>query len=170
VRIQERPRLFEKDAKITIDTVMAKFAEVSTARGKGKTSDRYEMVESLIELMNIAVAAALGPAVHVKLLLAIIDGTFDYNVKLIDSMPYDLWRKTIDRVNELLAVLESNPNVLLKYNLPDDMEKLTATAGDPPTVQLQITGSLVAILQRLDDEFTKILQQADCHSNDYIEK
>jgi len=39
-----------------------------------------------------------------------------------------------------------------------------------PDETLYITGSLVAVVERLDDEFTKILQQADCHSTDYPSK
>ena len=34
----------------------------------------------------------------------------------------------------------------------------------------RVGGSLVTLIENLDNEYTKILQQADCHSNDYIEK
>lgn len=42
--LQERPRLFEKDAKITVNMVMQKFGEVCMQRGK-KAGQRYTMVD-----------------------------------------------------------------------------------------------------------------------------
>lgn len=34
----------------------------------------------------------------------------------------------------------------------------------------QVKGCILSMLERLDDEFTKILQVEDCHSTDYVEK
>lgn len=34
----------------------------------------------------------------------------------------------------------------------------------------RIKGCVLSMVERLDDEFTKILQNADCHSTDYVEK
>jgi hypothetical protein len=67
-------------------------------------------------------------------------------------------------VNDLRRLLVNNKNLFLQSNLPDEQENVTATWKDSI---VRITGSLVAVVERLDDEFTKILQQSDSHSTDY---
>jgi len=87
---KERPKLFEKDAKITKDAVVHKFEEIITARGKKGT--RNEMVELLLELMVVSDASGLGDGIHMKILLAIITSTFEHSLKLVDCMSLDGWK------------------------------------------------------------------------------
>ena len=68
-------------------------------------------------------------------------------------------------INELLDLLEANPNVHFSVKFTEEDENLK-----DESVPYRIQGSLLMSVQRLDTEFTKILQNADCHSNDYIEK
>ena len=106
VLLQERPRLFDKDTKITFELVMQKFGEICMQRGK-KTRERYTMVDrysaftsssitrnhfnSLVELMDVTNNAGMGPAVQLKILLAIVHGTFEINLRISDCMKYESW-------------------------------------------------------------------------------
>lgn len=61
---QERPKMFAKEADITLDAVNKKLHEILTARGK-KGTDRNEQIELLTELKNIANAHNLGVGIRV---------------------------------------------------------------------------------------------------------
>lgn len=77
--------------------------------------------------------------------------------------------------------MNENRNVNISISVNEDDENLTV--GDEiPTFKQQICvfqnaeepyrmhGSVILMVKRLDDELTKIFQNADCHSTDYIDK
>lgn len=64
-----------------------------------------------------------------------------------------------------MKILEENLAVVCNDDITEEEENLS-DATKPYTVK----GNLLALLERLDDEFTKVLQNADCHSTDYVEK
>lgn len=69
-------------------------------------------------------------------------------------------------VNQLLDMLityKDNLTMSVKYTEEDENLK-------DDTIPYKIRGSFLMTVTRLDGELTKILQNADCHSNDYIEK
>ena len=66
-------------------------------------------------------------------------------------------------------MLETTPNLYFRQNMSDEEEKLMLDEKDRDQTY-RVGGSLVTLIENLDNEYTKILQQADCHSNDYIEK
>lgn len=62
-------------------------------------------------------------------------------------------------------MLNEYPDVVLSIGINEDDENIQDTTK-PYTVH----GSVLMSVHRLDTELTKILQNADCHSTDYIEK
>lgn len=72
-------------------------------------------------------------------------------------------------LNSLLVILEANSGYIVRENAPeeDDNDKdRTPQNGEPVLIQ----GSVVAFIDRLDDEFTKSLQNIDPHTTDYVDR
>lgn len=69
----------------------------------------------------------------------------------------------------LLSTLEENRNLIVLENAEeweDDEKSPQPTAGE----KLRIPGSIVSIVERLDDELTRSLQHVDPHTAEYIER
>ncbi len=97
-------------------------------------------------------------------------------------MSLPLWKTCLDNFRKILSILEANPTlVLLESDEPEPEvvdEELGLTsedigaAGVTPAISAaeskQVSGSLIAFIQRLDDEFTKSLQAIDPHTKEYV--
>ncbi|CAH1155507.1 unnamed protein product [Phaedon cochleariae] len=158
----EKPKMFAKDAEIDLNLVIKKLSEIMAARGKKRT-DRREQIELLHELQNVADQHQLGPAINVKIKFAIISAIFDYNPKVSDAMKPEYWVKLLDRMPEMLNLLLSNSNLVVSDSITEETENLE----EPP---YSIRGCVLTSVERLDDEFTKLLKECDPHSNEYVER
>merc|ERR1719192_914052 len=155
--------MFPKDAEITNDLVIKKLAEIMAARGKKKTN-RKEQIELLTELANIGQEHDLGPGIHMKIKFAIIAALFDYNPKLSDAMKPDSWEKCMKGVDELLDLLdEQGENITSGEHILEESEQLDA----PP---YKVRGCFLTAVERLDEEFIKVLKGCDAHSNEYVDR
>lgn len=158
----EKLKMFAKDAKIDLGLVVKKLNEIMAARGKKRT-DRREQIELLHELQRIADEHQLGPAIAVKIKFAIISAIFDYNPKISDAMKPEYWTKLLERMSEMLDMLDANPNIIMADSILEDQENFDA----PP---YHVRGCVLTAMERLDDEFTKLLKECDPHSNEYVER
>lgn len=158
----EKPKMFAKDAEIDLNLVIKKLSEIMAARGKKRT-DRREQIELLHELQTISDQHKLGPAIYVKIKFAIISAIFDYNPKVSDAMKPEYWTKLLERMNEMLELLLANPNITIAESITEEHEVL----DEPP---YRIRGCVLTSVERLDDEFTKLLKECDPHSNEYVER
>merc|ERR1719336_1417844 len=155
--------MFPKDAEITNDLVIKKLAEIMAARGKKKTN-RKEQIDLLTELANIGQAHSLGPGIHMKIKFAIIAALFDYNPKLSDAMKPDSWEKCMKGVDELLDLLdEQGDNITSGEHILEESEQLDS----PP---YKVRGCFLTAVERLDEEFIKVLKGCDAHSNEYVDR
>merc|ERR1719228_2705989 len=155
--------MFAADAEITIELVIKKLNEIMAARGKKKTN-RKEQIELLHELATICESHNLGPGVHLKVMFAIIAALFDYNPKLSDAMKPDSWEKCMQGVEDLLIMLEEQgDNVTTGEQILEDSEQLDV----PP---YKVRGCVLTAVERLDEEFVKVLKGCDAHSNEYVER
>ncbi|VDN51587.1 unnamed protein product [Dracunculus medinensis] len=157
-------QLFDPKTEITHEVVTNKLHEIIAARGK-KATNRKHHVRNLQELFRIADENKLGPGLLVKILFSIISALFELNTRISDYMEYSSWTKTLGATNSLLDLLKAYPEVILSVTLNEDDENIS-----DPTQNYRVHGSILMSVQRLDTELTKVLQNADCHSNDYIEK
>merc|ERR1719228_257134 len=155
--------MFAADAEITIELVIKKLNEIMAARGKKKTN-RKEQIELLHELATIGESHNLGPGVHLKVMFAIIAALFDYNPKLSDAMKPDSWEKCMQGVEDLLVLLdEQGDNVTTGEQILEDSEQLDV----PP---YKVRGCFLTAVERLDEEFVKVLKGCDAHSNEYVDR
>ncbi|OAD60074.1 Eukaryotic translation initiation factor 3 subunit C [Eufriesea mexicana] len=158
----EKPKMFVKDAEINVAAVLKKLSEIIAARGKKRT-DRKEQIELLHELQSIADAHNLGPAVAVKIKFSIVSSIFDYNPKVSDAMKPEYWSKILERITEMLDMLLNTKDMIIAEIVSEDAEEYE-------TAPYKIHGCVLTLVERLDEEFTKLLKECDPHSNEYVER
>ncbi|KAF9925192.1 Translation initiation factor 3 subunit c, partial [Modicella reniformis] len=153
-----------RTVELTQDNLFKKLKEITEARGK-KNTNREEQVRILERLFVVA----NSPYQKIRVLLNLISAQFDFAVGLSGYMSIPLWKNAEKYVNQLLTILEANSGYVVKEDVPDedDGEK-DRVPENGQTVFLQ--GSIVAIVDRLDDEFTKSLQNIDPHTTDYVDR
>ncbi|VDK44270.1 unnamed protein product [Anisakis simplex] len=161
---EKMKQLFDAKTEITHEVVINKLQEIIATRGR-KSTNRKHHVRSLQELFRIADEHKLGAGILVKILFSIISALFELNARISDCMDYGCWSKTLGAINSLLDLLNDSPNVKLSVSINEDDENLTNADES-----YKVHGSVLMSVQRLDTELTKILQNADCHSTDYIDK
>ncbi|CAJ0845897.1 13880_t:CDS:2 [Entrophospora sp. SA101] len=141
---------FKKKTKVlefTSEDLYRKLLEVMEARGK-KNTDRLEQIKILQSLLEVAST----PYQQIRVLLALIPAQFDYSPK----------------INQLLAILENNPHFII-HEVVDDQEEDKEPVVEPGQT-FGIRGSILSFIDRLDDEFTKSLQNIDPHTTDYVDR
>lgn len=73
--------------------------------------------------------------------------------------------RTLGAINSLIDMLNDKPDIILSVSVSEDDENVRDAS-----VPYRVHGSVLMTVQRLDTELIKILQNADCHSTDFIEK
>ncbi|XP_024904185.1 eukaryotic translation initiation factor 3 subunit C [Pteropus alecto] len=153
--VKEKPKMFAKGTEITHAVVIKKLNEILQARGK-KGTDRAAQIELLQLLVQIASENNLGEGVIVKIKFNIIASLYDYNPNLATYMKPEMWQKCLDCINELMDILFANPNIFVGENILEESENLHNV--DQP---LRVRGCILTLVERMDEEFTKIMQNSD---------
>ena len=85
-------------------------------------------------------------------------------------MPIDLWLSAQKEVDQLIAVCIQEP----KYSIQEVTEDYDELADRSPETEndgiVRIRGSVISFVDRLDDEFTKSLQNIDPHGTEYVDR
>ncbi|XP_022831512.1 eukaryotic translation initiation factor 3 subunit C [Spodoptera litura] len=158
----DKPKMFAKDSDIDAALVVKKLGEISAARGRKRT-DRRAQLELLHELRTVAAAHNLGDALQLKLRAATVAALFDYNPKVSDAMKPEYWSKLVENVDHMVTLLLAHEDMQLSESITEENESLV-------TAPFLVRGCLLTALERLDDEFTKLLKECDPHSNEYVER
>ena len=174
------------------EQVEGKLAEVLAERGR-KNVDRKKQIATLRKLFDIAEQ----PALRASISLAIVTSYLDFSTSISNALPMELFKNAIEEFRSLFALLDANTKLVVRQEVPDTVEEeempegveardsapitlptgpkakallaAAAAAAAEPTENI-VTGSIVAVIERLDDEFTKIMQNADQHTNEYAER
>lgn len=136
-------------------------------RGK-KNIDKFEQVAVL---ENLLADAKQGGNVFemISVYQMLISARFDA-LSYQSYMPVELWKSNEADTNDLLALLEkesSTYQVSENGKSTDDIDIEPEANANGVKVVL---GSVSSILERLDDEFVKYLQNTSPHSIEYIER
>ncbi|XP_069782969.1 eukaryotic translation initiation factor 3 subunit C [Narcine bancroftii] len=161
--VSEKPKMFAKGTEINHNVVLKKFNEILQARGK-KGTDRAAQIEMLTELCAIASNHELGEGINLKIKFNIVASLYDYNPNLASCMKQDMWRKCLSCVENLLDILFACPNIFIGENIGEDSENLTN-----PELPYRVRGCILTLVERMDEEFTKIMQNTDPHSQEYVD-
>ncbi|KAI7857076.1 eukaryotic translation initiation factor 3 subunit 8 N-terminus-domain-containing protein [Circinella umbellata] len=149
---------------ITADNIFVKLREVMESRGK-KNTDRDEQIGTLEKLIE----AADTPFQKILVLLALIPSRFDTNLSMAEHMQIDVWKKVEAEVSLLLSIVEKEQQFVIREDadeLDHDDKDIVPEEGQV----INIRGSIISLVERLDDEFTKSLQSIDPHTTDYIDR
>jgi len=63
----------------------------------------------------------------------------------------------------MLDMLLSNLDMVIAETIAEEMEEFETTP-------YKIHGCVLTLVERLDEEFTKLLKECDPHSNEYVER
>ncbi|KAJ7072402.1 eukaryotic translation initiation factor 3 subunit 8 [Mycena amicta] len=156
-----------KTMQFSSDVILKTLQAVQEARGK-KNTDRTEQIRTLEKLLEVAVTSYQ----RIRVLLALVSSRFDYNSSVASHMSIDLWLSAQREVDQLIAIVTSSP-VYSVQEITEDYDELKERfPGDPeePGGIVRIRGSIISFVDRLDDEFTKSLQNIDPHGTEYIDR
>ncbi|RDD44309.1 Eukaryotic translation initiation factor 3 subunit C [Trichoplax sp. H2] len=157
--------LFGKDAEITNESVLVKVQEIVAVRGK-KSTDRREVINTFKELLQITSRENLSTALSVKILVGLISAIYDSAVAvLVNSMKQEYWKMCTEFIVTLVDMLLDHPEITTGMNIPEESENII-----DPNLPYQVRGCVVTLVERMDDEFTKILQSCDAHSLEYVQR
>ena len=150
----------------TSEGLFKSLAAIMEARGK-KSTDKNEQIRKLADLVNVADS----PYKKIRVLLALIAARFDYNASATAYMPVELWEQARKEVNDLLHILSTNRAFVVQEetdDYDDEVERQPGQNGEKDIVAVR--GSIISFVDRLDDEFTKSLQNIDPHTTEYVER
>merc|ERR1719510_2457872 len=78
-------------------------------------------------------------------------------------MKPEFWEKCMVGVEELLDLVAEHDDITTGEHIPEESELLEA----PP---YKVRGCYLTAVERLDEEFTKVLKSCDAHSNEYVNR
>jgi translation initiation factor 3 subunit C len=154
--------LFASVDEITPEVVLKKLTEIMQHRGRKKT-DRKDQVFILEEVIRIVEQHKMNVGVQAKAGFCLLASLFDRK-SASAPMKIELWKSIAVRLSSVLLLLETNINNLeVDVNIDDEEESFK-------TGPYKVKACILTLIERLDDEFTEILQNTDSHGNEYVER
>jgi translation initiation factor 3 subunit C len=155
-----------KAVTYTSEGLFKSLAAVMEARGR-KSTDRNEQVEILGKLLEVAVSTYQ----KIRVLLALVAARFDYNQSASAYMNAEMWQRAKKEIDLLIKTLDEDRSYVVQEiteDYDDEIDRLPLQNGEKEVVQVR--GSLISFIERLDDEFTKSLQNIDPHTTEYMDR
>ncbi|KAI0665969.1 eukaryotic translation initiation factor 3 subunit 8 [Trametes maxima] len=154
-----------KGIQFTPENIFKNLQVVQENRGK-KNTDRAEQIRILEKLLQVSVT----PYQSIRVLLALIAARFDYNSSVATHMPTDLWIAAQKEVDQLIAIVAKETGYSIQ-EITEDYDDLVERSPDTEKDGVvRIRGSVISFVDRLDDEFTKSLQNIDPHGTEYVDR
>jgi len=149
----------------TPESILKHLRTIVESRGK-KNTDRSEQIRIMERLLEVANT----PYQRIRVLLTLISTRFDVTTTSTQNyMSQDAWRSAERELASLLQTLETDATYIVTEGgdeWEDDDKAPQPASGDI----FKIPGSVVSLVERLDDELTRSLQQTDPHTAEYIER
>jgi translation initiation factor 3 subunit C len=149
----------------TPESILKHLRTIVESRGK-KNTDRTEQIRVMERLLEVANT----PYQKIRVLLTLVSTRFDViGTSTQNYMSQESWKAAEREFAHLLQTLEESPNYVVVEGAEeweDDEKAPSPAAGET----FKIPGSIVSLIERLDDELTRSLQQTDPHTADYIER
>ncbi|KIK03540.1 hypothetical protein K443DRAFT_676715 [Laccaria amethystina LaAM-08-1] len=153
-----------RGVQFTSEGIFKNLQAVQEARGK-KNTDRAEQIRILEKLLEVAVT----PYQRIRVLLALISSRFDYNSSVSTHMPTELWLAAQREVDQLVSIIASDSNFSIQ-EVTEDYDELIERSASTERGVVHVRGSIISFIDRLDDEFTRSLQNIDPHGTEYVDR
>jgi translation initiation factor 3 subunit C len=85
-------------------------------------------------------------------------------------MPVETWISAQKEIDDLVRLLMKNPAYSVEENLDFEYDEAVERAPEKDGDVVRIRGSIISFIDRLDDEFTRSLQNTDPHGTEFIER
>lgn len=160
------------EVKLTEEELDRKVVELIATRGKKNTDPR----EVMRQLEVLTKGARLhGPRKEIPVLMHLISNMLDSQRSIDDYLEHQQWRTCYRSLYRVVTLMESNKKLSFAAVLADDSAELAVAAhlkvavstepvapSDPNV--LKVAGSVESYIVRLQDEYTKSLQQINPHT------
>ncbi|VDL62655.1 unnamed protein product [Hymenolepis diminuta] len=162
-RFESVVQAFDKGVEITEELVIKKVAEILANRGKRacSISEQNQLLDQVckkIEEMHF------NPGIQVKAILSLITVIFDYESKHPIFMPVAEFQRAIELMQKVFEIINENlDTIVISESVTEETESVTEAP-------YRVRGSVLSNVSRLDDEFFKILQNANGHEMEYDER
>jgi translation initiation factor 3 subunit C len=114
-------------------------------------------------------AVAVTTYQKIRVLLALISSRFDYN-PAASHMPNDAWLSAQKELDQLVKILIHETSYSVEEEVDFEYDELLERTPKTENGVVRIRGSVISFVDRLDDEFTRSLQNIDPHGTEYIER
>lgn len=84
-------------------------------------------------------------------------------------MPIELWLSAQREVDQLVSIVASDSNYSIQ-EVTDDYDESIERTPVTENGAVRIRGSIISFVDRLDDEFTRSLQNIDPHGTEYVDR
>ena len=160
------------EVKLSEEELDRKLSELLALRGKRTTDAR----ESLRQLEVLTKASRLhGPRKEIPVLMHLISNMLDSQRSIDDYLEHHQWRTCYRSLYRVVSLMETNKKLTFASHSSDDAADLGVAAHlkaaaveeevvpTDPNV-LKVAGSIASYIVRLQDEYTKSLQQINPHT------
>jgi translation initiation factor 3 subunit C len=131
-----------------------------------ENTDRAEQVKTLEKLLAVAATTYQ----RIRVILALMSARFDYNPSAT-HMPIDIWSAAQKEFDHFVMILVKEPEYSVQEVVGEEYDESVERAPESePGGVVRIRGSVISFIDRLDDEFTRSLQNIDPHGTEYIER
>ena len=166
--------------QFTSENVFKELQHIQEARGKKvfakpwhsfllltsviQNTDRSEQIRILEKLLEVTATKYQ----QIRVLLGLVSARFDYNASVTSHMPIELWVAAQKEVDQLIDILATDSQYSVEEVTPEYDELAERAPDHEPDKIVRIRGSIISFVDRLDDEFTKSLQNIDPHGTEYV--
>ncbi|KAJ5617653.1 hypothetical protein N7537_002767 [Penicillium hordei] len=154
-----------KTLQYTPESILKHLRVIVESRGK-KNTDRADQIRTMQKLLEVATT----PYQRIRTYMTLISTRFDLTATSTATyMSSEQWQAANEEYSALLSVLEENRQFLVSEvadEWEDDEKQPTVAEGEI----FFIPGSVVSLVEHLDDSLTKGLREIDPHTSEYIER
>ncbi|KAK4862385.1 hypothetical protein LT330_002518 [Penicillium expansum] len=154
-----------KTLQYTPESILKHLRVIVESRGK-KNTDRADQIRTMQKLIEVATT----PYQRIRTYMTLISTRFDLTATSAATyMSSEQWQAANEEYSALLSVLEENRQFLVSEvadEWEDDEKQPTVAEGET----FFIPGSVVSLVEHLDDSLTKGLREIDPHTSEYIER
>lgn len=149
----------------TSENVFDTLISIMESRGK-KNTDKAAQVKTLETLLEVTKDNAYQ---SISVLLMLISIRFDVNDNA-EGAAAEKWTASHKNISLLFDILEEHEAEYRVSEAAHEPEDLAQGPAPGPDGIKEIPGSVTALVERLDDEFVRSLQNIDPHTTEYVDR